>query len=101
MEPIEFTYSGDYNMSHMVSAFCDQCDLLFGNGGAREFSVGEVYTLRESECPGDWYGWGFVKTINGNFGIQDTMVYTGICISQEHADEVLLYINGPEFIRIK
>jgi hypothetical protein len=101
MEPIEFVYSGDYDMSHMVNAFCDQCNISFGNGGDRKFSVGEVYIIRETEKDSSWYEWGFVKTINGAFGRQDILVYTGICITQDHADEVLLYINGPDFIKIR
>ncbi len=101
MKPIEFVYAGDYDMSHMVSSFCDQCDISFGNGGDRKFSAGEVYVIRETEKDSSWYKWGFVKTINGAFGRQDISIYTGICITQEHAEEVLLYINGPEFIKIK
>ena len=101
MEPIEFIYDGTYSMTHMIDTFCDQCDSSFGNGGNRKFFISEMYTITETEISSDWYGWGFIKTINGNFGGEDATVYTGICITQEHADEVLLYINGPEFIQIK
>lgn len=107
MEPVEFMYvefiyNGDYDMSHMVDAFCRQLNSSFSpnKGEDRKFHAGNVYTLTET-APGDWYEWGFVKTINGQFGSQGPIVYTGICITQEHADEVLLYINGPEFIKIK
>ena len=101
MEPIEFIYDGSYDMSHMIDAFADQCELSFGTPGDRKFIIGERYTLRDTNDDSDWLRFGFSKTINGAFGTEGSMVYTGICIKENSSDEIILYINGPEFLKIR
>jgi len=101
MDPIEFIYEGDYDMTHMVEEFSRQCELSFGSQGSRKFTIGETYTLRDTSDGSDWIGFGFPKTINGPFGMEGSAVYTGICISRERSEEVILYVNGPKFLKIR
>jgi hypothetical protein len=101
MEPIEFIYDGSYDMSHMVDTFADQCELSFGTPGDRKFIIGERYTLRDTNDDSDWLKFGFPKTINGAFGTDGSMVYTGICIKENSSYEIILYINGPEFLKVR
>jgi hypothetical protein len=101
MEPIEFIYDGDYDMTHMIDEFSHQCDLSFGSKGFRKFIVGETYTLRDTDEDSDWVRFGFPKTINGPFGMEGSLVYTGICISCDRSEEVIIYVNGPKFLNVR
>lgn len=101
MEPIEFIYDGDYDMTHLIEEFAHQCDLSFGSANNRKFQIGETYTLRDTDADSDWTRFGFPKTINGRFGSDGSTVYTGICISEHRSKEVILYINGPKFTKIR
>lgn len=101
MEPVEFIYDGDYDMTHMIDEFSRQCDLSFGSKGSRKFTIGETYTLRDTDADSDWVRFGFPKTINGTFGVEGPSVYTGICISRDRSEEVILYAKGPKFLKIR
>ena len=101
MEPIEFIYDGSYDMSHMIDEFATQCEASFGEYGNRNFIIGETYTLRDTDNDSDWLRFGFPKIINGAFGTEGSTVYTGICIKENSSAEVILYVNGPEFLKVR
>lgn len=101
MEPIEFIYDGSYDMSHMIDEFASQCETSFGEYGDRKFIIGEAYTLRDADEDSDWLRFGFPKIINGAFGNSGSMLYTGVCIKEHSSAEIILYVNGPEFLKVR
>lgn len=101
MEPIEFIYDGSYDMSHMIDEFASQCETSFGEYGDRKFIIGETYTLRDAGEDSDWLRFGFPKIINGAFGNSGSMLYTGVCIKEHSSAEIILYVNGPEFLKVR